>query len=179
MSVWRSNFGGRKQWLDLFNIRSETLVQKAVCLIENQSVQLGGRDTSPRVREDVLETSRGADEQMASLLLDLGKTGTLLGSTNSGLDNKTSAKRNLFSLNCDLFRKFASRGNNKSTDFRRASSSWAAADLGHVDTRVIQNVLKGGYKESKRLAGSCFGLGEAEKRFRGLADQSMSRHICQ
>lgn len=37
------------------------------------------------------------------------------------------------------------------------------SDLGHVDTRIIQNVLKGGYEESKSLAGSCFGLGKAEK----------------
>jgi hypothetical protein len=49
--------------------------------------------------------------------LDLCKTGTLLCATNSGLDKKTSAKRNFFGLNCDLFREFAGRGDDKSTDF--------------------------------------------------------------
>jgi hypothetical protein len=154
--------GIREESLDLLDIRSETLVKQTVCLVKNQGVQLRGRDTSPRVRKNVLKTSRGTDEQVAALALNLHQARALLGTTNSSLHNEASAEGDLLGLDSNLFGQFTGRGDDKGADFG-GSGSGITSNLGNIDTGIIKDVLKSGEEESKSLSSSCLGLGKAEK----------------
>jgi hypothetical protein len=138
------------------------LVKETVCLVQNQGVKLRGRDTSPRVRKNILETSGSTDEQMAALALNLLQASALLSTTNSSLHNETGAEGNLLGLDGNLFCQFTGRGDNKGTNFGGGGSG-VTSDLGNVDTGIIDDVLKGGEEESKSLSGSCLGLGETER----------------
>jgi hypothetical protein len=58
------------------------------------------RAAASEIRALIISPTR---ELAESLLLDLCKTGTLLCATDSGLDKKTSTKRNFFGLNFRTF----------------------------------------------------------------------------
>jgi hypothetical protein len=105
--------------LDIVDLFGETVVQQAVGLVHDQSVQVGRLDAGVRVREDIKETTGSADEQMAALALCPLQHLTLHGSTDGGLHNETGILGDLLRLNGNLFRELTGRGDDDGPDVVR------------------------------------------------------------
>jgi hypothetical protein len=144
---------------DLVDLLGETVVQKAISLVHDHGVQVGGLDAGVWVGKDVEKTSGSTDENVAALALCLLQHHALLGSSDGGLDDEAGVDGDLLGLYANLLSKLARRRDNDGPDVVRLSSLVAAGLLAELGV-ACDDALDDGDKESEGFTGTSLCLGD-------------------
>jgi hypothetical protein len=94
---------------DLLDLRPEACVEKTIGFVKDQRRKVGSFHSGVWVGEDVLQSSRSADQKMASLTLNCPQSSTLLCASNSSLYNDTRISGQSLRLHCNLLRELSCR----------------------------------------------------------------------
>jgi hypothetical protein len=155
-----NNFRVRKVLLDVLNLLGETSVEKTISLVHDERIEVRGSHARVGVRENIKQTARGADKNVAALALCLLQHHALLGATDGTLDNEAGAGSDLLRLNSNLFGQLSRRGNDDGADVVGLGPLVAAGPL--AELRIgLHDALDNGDEETQRLARSGLGLGNA------------------
>ena len=96
-----------KQVHDFADLGPETLVQQAVCLVEDQGVEARRLDAGVAVAEDVLQSAGRTDQDVATLALNVAQAEILLRSSYCRLHNDLCVCNKTLCLHGDLLGQLA------------------------------------------------------------------------
>ena len=138
---------------DLVDLLGEPLVQKAISLVHDKGVQVGGFDAGVWVGKNVEKTSGSTDENVAALTLCLLQHHALLGSSDGGLDDEAGVGGDLLGLYANLLGELTCGRDDDGPDVVRLGSLVAAGLLAELGV-ACDDALDDGDKEAERLAGT-------------------------
>jgi hypothetical protein len=147
----------RQVLLDFVNLLGETVVEQAISLVHDQSVQGGGLDAGVGVGQDIEETSRSTDEDVAALALGLLEHLALHGSSNGSLDDQTGVLGDLLRLDGDLLSELTGGGDDDGPDIVGLGALVAANLLAEPGV-ACDDALDNRDKETECFTGTGLGL---------------------
>jgi hypothetical protein len=149
--------------LDVVNLPCETIVEQAISLVHDQSVQGRGLDARVWVGKDIEETSGGTNEDVAALTLGLLEHLALHGSSDGGLDDKTGVLGDLLGLDGDLLSELTGGGDDDGPDVVGPGALVAADPLAELGV-ACDDALNNGDEETECLSGTGLSLCNATNR---------------
>jgi hypothetical protein len=142
--------------LDPRNVGGEPNVEKPISFIQHESTQVGRFHTAVWIGKNIDESSGRTNKQMAPFPLDFLETFPLPRTPHGSLDNESSIANNFLGFCGNLFRQFASRRNNDSTNI--PGNGPGHTPVARFQSRIFQHLLKHGNQERQRFSCASFSL---------------------
>ena len=146
----------REATRDISQLLLEADVQHTVGLVEHESSQVRGLNAAGRVLQQIVEATRGGNHEVAALALRLAEHGTLVGSSDGRLNDKSGVSHEALGFSGDLFGEFASRGQDDASNVVGARGTHRSS---RGQRRIFFNhALEHRQEEGKRFTGTGLGL---------------------
>lgn len=144
---------------DLFQLSLEADIEHSISLVKAQSGQVRSVDATVVIGQKIVETARGANQQVAALDLGLAQHHRLVHPTDGRLDDNAGVAAKLAGFLTNLFSQLSSWRDDDGADV--IGTGLVLARSGCEARVCLDDSLDGRDEEAKGLASSGPGLGDA------------------